>query len=398
MITVEQALAIVRSQAISFGTEEILLEQSLGRILREPLVADRDFPPFDRVTMDGIAIRHTAFATGKLLYRIEGVAPAGAPQATLYDPDACLEVMTGAILPNGTDTVIRYEDLQISDHRAALAAGLEIKAGQNIHRRGSDRRQGTVIVPAGNPVRPAEVGVAATVGKTQLQVAKLPGVVVLSSGDELVSIGESPLPHQIRRSNSHSLQAILRTWGLETTSDHLPDDPAAIREKLGFYLETNQALVMSGGVSEGKYDFIPAVLADLGVERLFHKVKQRPGKPLWFGRKPGGAVVFAMPGNPVSTFLSTHLYFRAWLDACLGLLEIPRYAMLEKDFRFVPELSYFLLAKTRSLPDGRLVADPYPGGGSGDLAGLTDADGFLILPWEETFFKAGTPLKWVPFQ
>ncbi len=398
MISVEQALAIVRNQAVLLGTETIPLDQSLLRILREPLVADRDFPPFDRVTMDGIAIRYGAFAEGKRLFRIEGIAPAGASQATLRDPGACLEVMTGAMLPNGADTVIRYEDLEISDNQAALAADLNVQAGQNIHRRGADRRQGTVIVPAGSPIGPSVIGVAATVGKTFLQVAKLPEIVVLSSGDELVSVGETPLPHQIRRSNSHSIQAILRTWALDTVSDHLPDDPAVIREKLGFYLETNQALIMSGGVSEGKYDFIPSVLAELGVERLFHKVKQRPGKPLWFGRKPGGAVVFAMPGNPVSTFLSTHLYFRAWLDACLGLNEAPRYAILEKDFRFVPDLSYFLLVKSRILPDGRVLADPHPGGGSGDLAGLTDADGFLILPAEETDFKAGTPLRWVPFQ
>ena len=398
MITVEEALRIVRSQAVDLGAEQAPLAGSLRRLLRESLTADRDFPPFDRVTMDGIAIRHEAFAAGRRRFQVKGIAAAGAPQMVLNDPEACLEVMTGAMLPEHADTVIRYEDVEMEGEFAVLPGDIGINKGLNIHVQGSDRRRGEVIVPAGRFIRAAEIGIAATVGKPALAVSGHPGVVILSTGDELVKVEETPLPHQIRRSNSHTLQAVLSDWGLPAATDHLPDDPEVIREKLAGYLDTQTAVILSGGVSAGKYDYVPSVLTELGVENLFHKVTQRPGKPLWFGRKPGGAVVFALPGNPVSSFISTQVYFKAWWHASLGLAPKPQYAVLGADFRFPPELTYFLLVNAQTDPEGQLIAMPFPGGGSGDLAGLTDATGCLILPSDRTDFKKGAAFPYVPFQ
>ncbi|HMQ87777.1 MAG TPA: molybdopterin molybdotransferase MoeA [Flavilitoribacter sp.] len=398
MITVDEALRIVRSQAVDFGAEQVALTDCLQRTLREPLTADRDFPPFDRVTMDGIAIRHEAFAAGRRRFQVKGIAAAGAPQMSLNDPQVCLEIMTGAVLPDHADTVIRYEDVEMEGEFAVLPENIEIKRGLNIHVQGSDRRRGEVIVPAGRFIRAAEIGVAATVGKPTLSVANHPRVVILSTGDELVKVEETPLPHQIRRSNSHTLQAVLRDWGLPAATDHLRDDPGVIREKLAGYLDTQTAVILSGGVSAGKYDYVPSVLTELGVENLFHKVTQRPGKPLWFGRKPGGAVVFALPGNPVSSFISTQVYFKAWWHASLGLTPKPQYAVLGADFRFSPELTYFLLVNAQTDPEGQLIAMPFPGGGSGDLAGLTDATGCLVLPPDRTDFKKGAAFPYISFQ
>jgi molybdopterin molybdotransferase len=223
-----------------------------------------------------------------------------------------------------------------------------------------------------------------------LRVAALPKVAILSSGDELVEVDEQPLPHQIRKSNVHTMAAVLDTWGLPADLLHLPDDPSAIEASLSVCLEKYDALLLSGGVSMGKFDHIPAALGRLGVAELFHKVSQRPGKPFWFGRR-AGAVVFAFPGNPVSAFMCLHRYFQPWLRAGLGLLQPidNQYAALDSDYHFKPDLTYFLQVKLGAAPEGRLLATPVTGHGSGDLANLADADAFLELPLERQVFKAG---------
>ncbi|HRJ13752.1 MAG TPA: molybdopterin molybdenumtransferase MoeA, partial [Saprospiraceae bacterium] len=193
MISASEAFQIVLQHAASFGDEHIPLDRALGRILREPLCADRDFPPFDRVTMDGIAIDFQAFAQGQRQFPIRGIQAAGAPPIHLADPNSALEVMTGAMLPTGANTVIRYEDVEIKDSVAHILTE-DVKAGQNIHRQGHDRRAGDVIVPAGRRISPAEIGVAATVGKASLLAARLPKIAILYTGDELVDVETTPLP------------------------------------------------------------------------------------------------------------------------------------------------------------------------------------------------------------
>ncbi len=402
MISVEQATQIILENAPSRGEEETPLLHSTGRVLRENLTADRDFPPFDRVTMDGIAIRFENFQNGQRSFPVEGLQAAGAPQLTLSQPTHCLEVMTGAMLPKGTDAVIRYEDLALKNGQATLLTDA-IQVRQNIHPTGIDRKKGDVIVRAGSVISPAEIGVAATIGKANLRVAGLPKIAVISTGDELVEVHETPLAHQIRRSNAYSLAAALGTWGIEATMLHLPDEAAAMERILKEALENYDAILLSGGVSEGRLDFVPKVLAKLGVERLFHKVSQRPGKPFWFGALPEtsgrATVVFAFPGNPVSTFMCLHRYFQPWLRAGLGLQPIVfQYAALEEDFFFKPDLTYFLQVKTTFRADGQLSAKPVAGGGSGDLANLADADAFLELPLEQQSFQKGDVFPVIRFR
>ncbi len=388
MITIKEATQIVLENAIQMPSEVVPLQQAAGRVLRETLQADRDFPPFDRVSMDGIAICFDSFEKGQRKFFIEKVQAAGAPQQVLEQKGNCVEVMTGAMLPQGTDAVIRYEDLNIDAGFATISIE-NIQAGQNIHRQGIDRPKGDTIVAAGRKISPAELGVAATVGKSSLRVTALPRACILSSGDELVEVHETPLPHQIRKSNIHVMAAVLGTWGLPADLLHLPDDPVAIEATLSDCLKKYDVLLMSGGVSMGKFDHLPEVLEKIGVRKLFHKVSQRPGKPFWFGRSES-TVVFAFPGNPVSSFMCLHRYFQPWLRASQGLQPIEnQYAVLVEDYFFKPDLTYFLQVKLTFGQDGQLFATPVTGQGSGDLANLVDTDAFLELPLERQDFKAG---------
>lgn len=389
MITAEEATRLILAHPAQWGNMEVSLSNALGQVLAEPIRADRDFPPFTRVSMDGIAIDFDSFARGQRLYPIQGTQAAGMPPLRLETPGKCIEVMTGAILPDGTDTVIRYEDLDIQGGEARIAID-EIRKGQNAHLRGIDRLKGDEIVPSGVRIGPAEIGVAATVGMTTLHVKKRPRIVVIATGDELVPVNAQPEPFQIRTSNIYALQGLFRSWQLEADLLHISDTRTEIVEKLGACLKEYDVLVLSGGVSAGKFDFIPAVLNELGVEQVFHKVQQRPGKPFWFGVAPG-KTVFALPGNPVSSFVGAIRYVQPWLRAQLGLpARQPLYAVLEEDFTFSPSLTYFLQVKLRSTPDGRLSAQPESGKGSGDLANLTQADGFLELPKDQKEFAAGS--------
>ena len=395
MISVTEAEKIINSVKRDYGTESVPLTVAVGRVLRENLYADRPFPPFHRVTMDGIALRYAAFAGGQRSFKVEATAAAGAPQMTLKNAENCMEVMTGAVLPEGTDTVIRYEDLEISNGIARLLIH-DLKEGKNVHRKGSDRAAGELLVAAGGIISPAEIGVAATVGKAEIQVSQTPKTLIISTGDELVEVSEKPLPHQIRRSNVYLLQSIFEKMKAPAEVLHLADDYDLILEKMRDILTSYDVLVLSGGVSMGKFDFLPKAFKTLGVKEHFYKVKQRPGKPLWFGESQNGTVIFALPGNPVSSFSCAQKFVYPWLKTALGLPpEKITYAVLTEDFTFKPALTYFLQVKTSFDKSGRLLAAPTVGNGSGDLANLPDADGFLELPADHENFAAGSVF---PFQ
>ncbi len=389
MITVEEAQNIIATTIHDFGIIEIPLGAAVGRVLREDLFADRDFPPYHRVTMDGIAIQGESFQNGNRNFNIEGVAAAGAEQQTLNDANNCLEVMTGSILPNNTNTVIRYEDLDIQNGVATIQLDT-LTVGQNVHNKGEDRLQNSKVVASKKIISPAEIGVAATVGKSNIKVSRLPKAIIISTGDELVEIDESPLPHQIRKSNVHRLKATFAHHGIVADTAHLNDDFDEIVKQLKTILEEYEIVMMSGGVSKGKFDFLPDALKTLGVTKLFHKIKQRPGKPFWFGKAPSGATVFALPGNPVSSFMCTQIYFVPWLRSCLQLPDVvlPT-AILQRDTTFKPDLVYFLQVKISYNQQGQILAMPVDGNGSGDLANLVDADAFLRLPRGKDLFEKG---------
>ncbi len=388
-------MQIVQSTVRSFGVEEVLLSQSLGRVMAKDGFADRDFPPYNRVTMDGIAIHFDAFQEGKRSFIIEDLCAAGMPQKSLKSKAACLEVMTGCIMPHGADTVIRYEDITIENGTASLNIS-QLTQGKNIHTKGLDQPKGTVVLPKGTTIGPAEIAIAASIGLSRIAVQKLPKTIVISTGDELINVEETPLPHQIRTSNVHTIQGCLQAWGLACERTHLNDDKAAIKTSLHMILNEYDLVILSGGVSKGKLDFIPEVLDSLGVKKHFHKVKQRPGKPFWFGEGET-AVVFALPGNPVSSFMCTVKYVQAWLNQCTEKPISPKYARLSEEVVFRPDLTYFLPVALSHLDDGTVEAKPERGNGSGDLVGLSKADAFLELPAGKDVYQAGEVFEYISF-
>jgi len=396
-ITYEEALSILEQNKNNFETIKVPLKDCGGYVLAEDLTADRDLPPYDRITMDGIAIDYAAFKNGQREFPITGVAPAGSAQQTLEDKRSCIEVMTGAILPNNTDTVIRYEDLTIADGKASIDV-TEIEHRQNIHFKGSDIAKDSVITKAGSLISSAEINVAAAIGKFNVAIKKMPRAVIISTGDELVDVHETPLTHQIRRSNVYGIQNTLKEWGIPVELRHLPDDKGKMKTIIAQLLQEFDILVITGGVSKGKFDYLPDVLTSLEVVKHFHKIQQRPGKPFWFGTSKNNKRVFALPGNPVSSYVCVYIYLRFWLIKSLGIEETVFYARLNEDVHFKPDLIYFLEAKLESKNDGCLIAAPLKGNGSGDFANLVKADGFLILPQNKTVFKKGEVYPFVPYR
>lgn len=375
MISYEEAYRLVLETAMDFGTEQIDLDLSHGRILAEDVMADRDFPPFDRVTKDGIAIAYSAYEKGVRSFKIEVVAAAGSPQQTLQRPENCIEVMTGTMLPQNADTVVMYEHLNIEDGVATIEK--DVTRGQNIHKKGSDEAMGSILLKKGHKIEAPEIGVLASVGKSKVAVKEVPTITVVSTGNELVNVDEKPLPHQIRKSNSHSLKAVLKVESIHCNLLHINDEKTEIRKQLSTALKKNDVLLLSGGVSKGKYDYLPKILEELGVEKRFHRVAQRPGKPFWFGTQGNGeTTVFAFPGNPASTFANYHVYFLPWLRKSLGLPVEEHLAALDEPFENVTGLTRFIRAKAY-LKDGRLKTKLVLGNGSGDLTSLAQSNGFV---------------------
>jgi molybdopterin molybdotransferase len=387
LISVIEAEKIILNETRNYGVEQISIENALGRILASPLIADRDFPPFNRVTMDGIALKYGNFQKGQRKFHIQSTQAAGEPQQSLVLDNECIEVMTGAILPMNTDTVIRYEDLEIEAGYAKISS--EIKAQQNVHFLGEDRKNGDIIVSENTIFRPAEIAIAASVGTAILKVKKLPKVAIITSGDELVAIDKTPELHQIRSSNVYAIASILAKYGIVTQKYHIQDSLEVTIDTIHRLFQDFDVLVISGGVSMGKKDFTPQALEKLGVEKLFHKIAQTPGKPIWFGKK-GEKLVFALPGNPVSTYMCMVRYFQPWLFKSLKMNNIePEYAMLSEDFEFNKLLTYFLQVKLKN-EEAFLKAYPIKGHGSGDFANMVDADAFLELPsYDHNDFKKG---------
>lgn len=396
-IPYEKALSILEAHKSEFPIETRKLEDSIGAYLSEDLVADRDFPPFDRVTMDGIAIAFDSFKGGQREYRIESTAPAGSPQRSLQNKNNCIEVMTGAIMPKGVDTVIRYEDLKITDEKATVLLDV-LQHKQNLHFQGIDIPDQKIIVAKGIRLSSAEINIAAAVGKDSIKVRKMPKTVIVSTGDELVPVYETPKLHQIRRSNVYGIQATLKEWGIIAELQHLPDEKGVMEVMISNFLEDYDLLIFTGGVSKGKFDYLPDVLESLQIQKHFHKIQQRPGKPFWFGTNEAGKKIFALPGNPVSSFVCVYIYLRFWLDKSLGIEQPKLFVTLNEDVQFDPDLIYFLEATLQSKGDGSLVADPVKGNGSGDFANLVKTDGFLVLPQNKSKFLKGEVYPFVPYR
>jgi molybdopterin molybdotransferase len=393
LISPAEAEALIRAHAAALPATSLPLTELVGAVLRERIVAAFDQPPFDRVTMDGIAFSYAAYERGQRAFRIAGTQAAGAPPLSLSNADHCMEVMTGAMLPAGCDCVVPVEKIAVADGVAQLAPDVAPESRANIHARGTDTRSGDELLQPGTRLGPAEVAVLAANGRTHASVSRSPRIVVISTGDELVEPGIPLAQWQIHRSNVYAVMAALQRRGFaHPTLDHLPDDPAILRARLAAHLEANDVLILSGGVSMGRFDYVPQVLGELDVRVVFHKVAQRPGKPLWFGVGAGGQTVYALPGNPVSTLVCLARYVFAGLETSLGAECRPAGSIaLAERFEVKPPLSLFVPVQVAcSHTQRRAVLKPTRG--SGDFTSLIGTDGFVELPPGPTTVATGTPV------
>ncbi|WP_107809290.1 molybdopterin molybdotransferase MoeA [Elizabethkingia sp. YR214] len=392
MISVQQAEDIILSQYQDYGKENISYDLAIGRVLAEDILADRDLPPFDRPTVDGIAINFISYEKGIRSFRIKTVQSAGEDSVAIDSEDQCIEIMTGAALNNTLDTVIRYEDISIDNGIATI--NIEINKRQNLHLQGKDKKAGEILVKANQVITPAIIGIAASVGKTNLLVKKLPKVVIISTGDEMINPELVPRAFQLRQSNGITIHSVLEKYKIQADLLHLNDDYEVIKKKLIRCVTQYDVLLISGGVSMGKFDYLPQVCEELGIKKLFHKIKQRPGKPFWFGQYENKKLVFAFPGNPVSVFMCLHRYFIPWLEKSLGILPTsPLYAALQNDIDFTVALQYFVQVKLLINQTGQLTATFIDTNGSGDFSHLAETNAFLELPLEQNSFRKGEVYK-----
>jgi molybdopterin molybdotransferase len=390
-IAVDDAEALILSNMPATGTEVIPLHEASGQILRQTIHAERDQPPFNRATMDGIAISNTAIASNLREFRIAGVQAAGHAAESSTADDECYEVMTGAVMPSGTQAVVPVERISVADNKALLEAGYQPAPNQFVHAQASDHSKNDVLLESGTVINGPAMAVLTAAGSATVEVARWPQVAIVSTGDELVDVGAPIADFQIRSSNDRAIETCLQQRGCRRTSRScLPDDPDALREHINKLHTENDVLILSGGVSMGKYDYVPAILDELGVAVVFHKILQRPGLPMWFGVSGAGKPVFALPGNPVSTIVCCVRYVIPALLKVLGQRDLTAIKIqLAEAVEFAPDLTWFLPVALHSSDTGILQAVPRPTNTSGDFIGLRNTAGFIELPRGQNHFPAG---------
>ena len=390
--------------------ERVPLLEAHGRVLAQAIRADRDQPPFPRSTRDGFAVRAADVGGDGKKLRVAGTVRAGerwtGPALAAFE---AIEIMTGAPVPEGADAVLMLEHAEFAAGWLMPEPGRVLAVGENVVGQAAEAQAGTEVVPAGRWIAPAEIALAATCGCAGLQVYVPPSVAILATGDELVDVTEQPQPWQIRNSNSYALAALVGAEGGRAI--RLPCARDSAEDLRGRVAEGREAnlLLLSGGVSMGKYDLVEDVLREAGAEFLFTGARIQPGRPVVFGRlpqnqragrsnqqmgEPDWLYFFGLPGNPISTEVCFRLFVTPLLRALAGRSELaPRFAeaRLSVDVR-AAKVTRFLPAEIRG--DWRAVeVRPVPWQGSGDLAANARANGFVVLPLQQDGFRAGETVR-----
>ena len=367
------------------------LKECVGQILREDVYAERDNPPFDRVCMDGVAIRSEVLGKGVRRFAIEAMQPAGAPALTLSAPEGAIEVMTGAMIPRGTDCVIPLEEYDAEAGIVTLKDSASGEPYRNVQRRGSDSQPGVPMLRAGIRLGAPEIAVVASAGLARVSVSRQPSLVVVSTGDELIEPGQPIAEHQVRRSNAHALVAALREHGFgRIGDDHILDSEDMLQDRLARHLAERDVLILSGGISKGRFDFVPRVLKSLHVDEVFHRVAQRPGMPMWFGVGPRGQAVFGLPGNPVSTLMCLIRYVVPAMHAAMAApVTAPEPIRLASSIPSGRPMAAFVPVSIQYDPDGTRCAVPRKPKGSGDFLALAGTHGFIELPPRTEAYSEG---------
>jgi molybdopterin molybdotransferase len=388
-ISFEDARAIVLREVHSLPTtEQVSLGDAAGRVLAEPIPADRDYPPFDRSARDGFAIR-SADLPGNL--RVVGEIRAGDVPSKALQGGEAIEIMTGAPMPEGADAVVMVEHtLREGDH---VFIGRSPKPGDNFTPRGTEAKSGATVIESGRRIGYAEIALLAMVGRACVPVFRQPRVAILPTGDEIVDVNIQPTDFQIRNSNASSIAAqVQRAGGIPIVLPIARDDYESTRTLIERGFAEADMLLLSGGVSAGKYDIVEKVLADLGAKFYFDRVAIQPGQPVVFGTAKG-KFFFGLPGNPISTMVTFELFARAAIDRLSGCADSPLpllRAKLTRDFRHKPGLTRFLPAVLSE--DGSALT-PVTWHGSGDVPSAALANAFLVADAARESWAAGDDIR-----
>ena len=401
MLTVAEALDAVRSHARPLPPRPIRLTEALGLRLAQDVLADLDLPPFDKALVDGFAVRSADVAGPATLRVVESIFAGQTPRRRI-GPGEAAEIMTGAPLPEGADAVVMVEKTSRPDADHVALSG-PIATGQNRLLRGKEMRAGEVVVAAGSVLNPPRLGVLASVGAAKFRAVPRPFVAVVSTGDELVPFNQAPGPGQIRNSNTLLVSALVEESGAVARPwTIVPDRHEDLRGAFCRALMRADVLLVSGGVSAGQKDLVPNALASVGIHPVFHKVRVKPGKPLWFGAGPARgakppALVFGLPGNPVSGLVSFLLFVRPALAILAGgdPEDDPTPTLpLAVPYRHADDRDVYRPA--RLVAGGRV--EPLLWSGSSDLRGAASGDGFAIFPAGERMYEEGEPVGFLPLR
>ena len=378
MINYKEAQQQILLLAKPLQTETISLDDAYGRVLAETIIADRDYPPFNRATMDGYAIRFEDFNEGLRTYSVVSTIYAGQQNSVILLPGECYKIMTGASIPSHADVVIRKEETEATQHLVTIKSNA-CNYFQNIAKQGEDIKYNAVITDTNIICTPAVISVLAALGRYKVSVKKFPKVSVFTTGNEIVPVNTAKISTvQIRNSNQYLLKNLLLEWNINPPiCEHVKDDKVALTKAFSNALDSD-IIIVNGGVSAGDADYVPEILINIGVNMLFHKVAIRPGKPFWCGQLPNGGIVFALPGNPFSCMVTFNLFIKPYLTACLGLPQKPFMQLPLLDIkRKKVSLDEFFPVQFQDNPVG---LKPCGFNTSGDIKASLFADGIALHP------------------
>jgi len=399
MLSVAQARQKILETLTPLGTQKLPVAEALSLILVKDVVADRPIPPFNRVAMDGYAVRSADFLSPQVDLKVIGQVQAGIVTDLVVQPGEAIHIMTGAPLPAGADAVVKVENsTRQEDH--VLLTEERMKAGLNVAQEGEDAAQGKVLIPALTALTTAGIAVCASVGLAEVEVYKRPKIKVISTGTEVIPAEETPLPHQIRDCNSYSVRSFAAALGAEVEFLGISeDDPEILRQTMVKGLDSD-ILILSGGVSMGAFDLVPQLLSDLGVQQVFHKVKLKPGKPLWFGVAEKGNCVFGLPGNPVSVQVNFKLFVESAVRHLSGEVECQPQALylpLAEEIRKFNQMEQYFPAALQVI-DGRTCVVPTSISGSGDFSNLAKSQGLVRCPVENERLVVDSVVEFLPWR
>jgi molybdopterin molybdotransferase len=396
MISVSEAIQIVRAQTALLPAESISLVHARGRVLAQDVVADSDLPPFDRSQMDGYAVRAEDVLNVPAKLKIVGESAAGRGWHNEMSTGEAVRIMTGAPVPSGADSVQQVElTREISNDEVEIMETVAL--GRSIVRRGNEIKAGETVLQAGELISAATIAVLASFGYAEIKVGRQPKVAVLATGSELVPVDQKPGRDQIRDSNNLSISAYAEVSG--AVVERLPlsgDDTSLLKRQISEAAEHSDIVVTSGGVSVGVYDFTKPALRELDAEFFFERVSLRPGKPTVFARLPNGTLFFGLPGNPISVSVTFNLFARTAILAMQGgkSPELPQdWAVLARNVKGAGERESYLPAQLSTNEEGLLIAEPLKWGGSSDFVGFVRATSLIVVPRDTGVVEAGARVR-----